>query len=295
MNSARFRSGLEPCPATPKDWCSRRKEHPVSESSGCSTARCALIGLAAALAFLALGSPPAYATIYPDNDHARAQVEVYYPGWSWRGAKAHVEVRSGSVGQTDADNNGWVVQPLWVANRAQYGLDRWVEVGVIRHIWTPFNNLLVTRFYWYNVNSSGGHWHVISWHHLDPNDYLGTRIEFRISNVQDTSNWTVTIDGQYADDEDNDHTASPGFNKNDWYAVGVESCASSGRYATKSDHCEVNQIMRNYDWSSWNYAGVQYAQDLFWNDPNGLDGDPSAHGGWTTRVQSMWDYRNDPN
>jgi hypothetical protein len=206
----------------------------------------------------------------------------YNSGSNWHGAKANIEVRSGSVSAADRADSppGFILETLWIMPQ---GSPYWVEVGYVR----DFDGDNDLCFYWGSNNTLGFHYHEV-WN-LNADAYIGQDPEFRMVNTDGTNSWVVKIDGTYADDIDSDHTATVPFDAIDWFQVGLESNCTSGKMGTQADPVNTKTHKKTTDRTTWSFAPGLTPYNV---DENINTSPPLAYGAWGTVGQNAWNYRN---
>jgi hypothetical protein len=246
--------------------------------------RGSLLALLIAACVLSVGGSVAWATVYYQSTYAKGWDQA--SGAAWTGARANIEVRSGLISDADAADYGFVAESLWI------GPDMtgtyWVEVGATRG-WQGDN---ILTFYWVCQNASAPYYHEHKVRNLNAANYVGTTPEFKIVHGSG-NNWNVLIDGTYADDANDDHSAATPFSSIDHFDVGLESNCSSGKMGAATNYVNASGLQRRVSSSTWGNAPAYSGFDGGFQLDELNTSSPFAHGDWTTSGRSLWNYRND--
>ncbi len=225
---------------------------------------------------------PAGAETYRDL-RTYSNGRCFHDGSNWHGAKANIEVRSGLISPDDRGDTppGFILEALWLKPDSS---PDWVEVGYIRD-YDGDNDLC---FYWGSHTSSGFHYHEV-WN-INADAYIGEKPEFRIVNTSGTNDWVIKIDGTYANDVGDDHTANVSFDGFDWYQVGLETNCTSGKLGTRDDPVNTNAHKKTTDRINWSFGPGLTP----YNVDEAINGSPPlAWGAWVTVGQVAWNYRHE--
>ncbi|HJW74326.1 MAG TPA: hypothetical protein VJ787_01470 [Thermoleophilia bacterium] len=242
-----------------------------------------LLALAVVLCALALAAP-AQATIYSGRIYAKGWVS--YSGAVWIGARANIEVRNGAISDADAANGGYAAEALWIGPNMSGTY--WVEVGYSRG-WGGDN---IVTFYWANRNTTSPYYHEHKVWNLNAAAYVGTSPEFKIVRVGSSDDWNVYIDGIYANDAGDDHTANTTFTSIDHFDVGLESNCSSGRLGASTDYVNASTLQKKVPSGSWSYGPAYSGFGDGFQLVELNSSSPFAHGAWSTAGQRLWNWRN---
>lgn len=230
-------------------------------------------------AFVAQALAPASseAYVYPLNYRDRAIGRVYQSGANWNGAKAQIEVRSGLIGESDANSGAFVLEAIWVGD---LNASSYVELGYSR----GWEGLDINTPYWACYTLGGNYYQ-----HRVVNCFLtlGDYSYFKITKVSGTDNlWRCWIEGVPAEDEYGDSTANSSVGNNfDSIDAGLECSCSTGELGTSTDPVTIRYLKKTSDGGgTWSY-GPGYAFVIH-------DLEDCIDGWWVTPGQKLENYRN---